>query len=322
MGLNLQINIQGRLAEGEFLLNSIVMYFSAAWAVWILALLLVESIIASPRVSEASYDAHLLRLLGRVAALLGAGAIIVYGANDIGIPAIGLVAGLGFGGFALALAAKSTVENLFGGINLFADRPFRVGDYIIYGSSFGVVESIGPRSTRVRGLDGTVTTVPNADLALMHVTNFSNRDKCFFHHVLGLRYETSRGQFEWLLSELRRRIGAHPLVEEGGGFPRIRMIGFSASSIDVDVRAYVLTTNYGEFLQVQEQLILEIMKVVEEAGTGFAFPSQTTYLARDSGLDPDRVRAVEIRARGQSSPSEDVETGFEEGPEPDGDTER
>lgn len=313
--VNLQVNIQGRFAEGEFLLHSIVMYASAAMAVWILSFLLVEWVISSPRISEESYDAHLLRLLGRVAALIGAGAIIVYGANDIGIPALGLIAGLGVGGLAVALAAKSTVENLFGGVSLFADRPFRVGDYIIYGSSSGVVESIGPRSSRIRGLDGTMTTVPNVDLATMQITNFSNRNRCFFHHRVGLRYETSRGQFEWLLPELRRRIGAHPLVEEEGDFPRVRIVGFAASSIDVDVRAYVVTTNFAQFLEVQEQLILEIMKAVEEAGTGFAFPSQTTYLARDSGLDPERVRQVEARERAGTATRETIARELEESPE-------
>lgn len=317
MGLNLQVNIQGLFAEAEFLLYTIVLYVAAGWAVWLLAFLLVESIIATPRISEESYDAHLLRLIGRVAALVGSGAIVIYGANDVGIPALGLVAGLGLGGAALALAAKSTVENLFGGVSLFADRPFRVGDYIIYGGSSGVVEAIGPRSSRIRGLDGTVTTVPNGDLAAMHVTNFSNRNKCFFHHVIGLRYETSRGQFEWLLPELQRRVAAHPLVEEEGGFPRVRMVGFGASSIDVDVRAYVMTTNYPTFLEVQEQLILEIMKVVEEAGTGFAFPSQTTYLAWDDGLDAARVRKVEMRAECHQPTPEHVTQAFEEGPDGD-----
>lgn len=322
MALNLQVNIQGLFAEGEFVLHAIVLYAASAWAVWLLAFLVAEWIIASPWVAEETYDAHLLRLLGRVGALLGSGAIIVYGANDIGIPALGLVAGLGLGGAALALAAKSTVENLFGGVSLFADRPFRVGDYIIYGSSSGTVEAIGPRSSRIRGLDGTVTTVPNADLAAMHVTNFSNRNKCFFHHVIGLRYETSRDQFAWLLPELRRRFAAHPLVEETGGFPRVRMVGFGASSIDVDVRAYVMTTNYAEFLEVQEQLILEIMKIVEEAGTGFAFPSQTTYLAWDDGLDPARVREVGMRARHQTPTPGHAATVSDEGPEADEAAER
>ena len=94
---------------------------------------------------------------------------------------------------ALALAAQSTVENLFGGVSLFADRPFRIGDYIQYGASSGTVEAIGPRSARIRGLDGTLATVPNSDLAKMHIVNFSLRNKCLFRHVLGLRYETSIG---------------------------------------------------------------------------------------------------------------------------------
>ena len=215
------------------------------------------------------------------------------------MPALGLVAGLGVGGFALALAAQSTVENLFGGMNLFADRPFRVGDFIRYGAGLGTVERIGPRSSRIRGLDSTLTTVPNSDLARMHITNFSYRRKILFHHVLGLRYETSPEQFSWLAEALKERLGAHPMVESTDDHPRIRVLGFGASSIEVDIRAYVLTTDYGEFLAVQEELVLDIIRIVRKAGTGFAFPSQTAYLARDTGLDEaarERTEAL-MRAR-------------------------
>jgi MscS family membrane protein len=148
----------------------------------------------------------------------------------------------------------------------------------------------------------------------MHITNFSMRNKCFFHHVLGLRYETSPGQFEWVLDELRHEIAAHPMVEESPGMPRVRMIGFGASSIDIDVRAYVMTTNYSEFLEIQEQLMLKIMHILEDAGTGFAFPSTTAYLGRDIGLDPYKAKRAEMLAKDRKQPSGDHAEG-QEGPE-------
>jgi len=244
-----------------------------------------EAIIASPSIPDNSFDAHLLRLLARLGGFFAAGAILVYGANDIGIPALGLVAGLGVGGIALALASQSTVENLFGGFSIFADRPFRVGDLISYGENSGVVEAVGARSSRIRAPDGTLTTVPNGDLAKIHITNFSRRDKCLFLHTLGLRYETSPAQFGWLLDALRRLLTDHPMVEQARGLPRVVLTGFGACSIDIELRAYVLTSDYNTFLKVQEDLIFEIMRTVEAAGTGFAFPSQTAYLARDDGID-------------------------------------
>ncbi len=287
--VELQLNLSGRFAE---LVSSIVVIGVAVammWAAWILTHLLVETVIALPSISEQSYDAHLLRLVARVVGVLVGVATLLWGADEIGIPATGMIAGLGVGGFALALAAQSTVENLFGGVSIFADRPFRVGDFIHYGGSDGIVEMIGPRSTRVRGLDGTLTTVPNSDFSKRHITNYSLRDKCFFHHVLGVRYETTPDQFEGLLNELRRRIAAHPMVEETSDMPRVRLLKFGASSLDIDLRAYVLTTNFTEFLSVQEELLLEVIRVVEEAGSGIAFPSVTTYLNNDSGIRSGRL---------------------------------
>ena len=134
-----------------------------------------------------------------------------------------------------------------------------------------------------------MTTVPNADLAKMHITNYATRNKCLLVHALGLRYETTPEQIEWFLGMLRERLAAHDMIEVVPGMPRVRLIGFGASSIDIEARAYVLTGDYGEFLAVQEDLLLMISRLVEEAGTGFAFPSQTTYIARDDTPDPSRL---------------------------------
>ena len=270
VAVNYQVNIQGRIAEGEFALFAVVCYLAAAWAAWILAFLLVESVIASPRIPDSSYDAQLLRLLGQLMALVGAGVIVVYGANEIGIPALGLFAGLGVGSLAVALAAKPTVENLFGGVTLFADRPFRVGDLISYGNTTGTVEMVGPRSSRIRGLDGTLTTVPNADLATMQITNVSNRNKCLFQHAFGLHGTPSSDQVTRLLPALRAKLAAEPSVEQGQGLPSVRVVGFGPASIKVDVRAHVLTTDFNRFLEIQERLILDLMKAVEDAGMSVA----------------------------------------------------
>jgi len=310
---NKQFNLQGSFAEGEFLFFAIILYLSGIWAVWNFSVLSGELFIESPRIDERSLDANLLRLVSRILGLLTSCAVLIYGANEIGIPAIGLVAGLGVGGLAVGLAARPTIENLLGGLSLFADRPFHVGDYIIYGNSSGIVESIGARSSRIRALDGPIMTIPNADLATMQIVNFSDREKFLFSHVLGLRHETSRNQFEWLLSELRKVLSAHPLVEEQGGFPRVRMIGFGASAIELELRAYVVTSDYAKFLEIQEHLIFEIMRAVEEAGTSLAFTSQTTYLTRDRGVNVERVRNLkaqeksvlaEVRAAETKNPQE------------------
>ncbi len=303
--VSLQINISGPIADAATIFATLALYSAAAWAAWVACWLLAEMIIASPMFPDNIYDANLLRLLARVGSLVAAVTLILLGANDVGVPALGLLAGVSVGGIALALAAQSTVENLFGGVSLFADRPFRVGDFIRFGGSQGTVERVGPRSSRIRGLDGTLTTVPNSDLAKMQLVNVTTRTKCLFRHKIGVRYETSRAQMQWLLEELRIRIAAHPMVENVPGYPRIRLIGFGDSSIDIDIFAHVLTPVMVEFLAVQEELILETIKTVEESGTTFAFPSSTTYLARDGGLDAEATRRVtaEMVLRAQATPA-------------------
>lgn len=303
--VGLQINISGPIADAVTIIATLALYSAAAWAAWIACWLLAELIIASPIFPDSIYDANLLRLLARVGSLVASVTLVLIGANDVGVPALGLLAGVSVGGIALALAAQSTVENLFGGVSLFADRPFRVGDFIRFGTSQGTVERVGPRSSRIRGLDGTLTTVPNADLAKMQIVNVTVRTKCLFRHKIGLRYETSRDQLQWLLEELRIRIAAHPMVENVPGYPRIRLVGFGDSSIDIDIFAHIQTPVMVEFLAVQEELILETIRTVEESGTAFAFPSQTTYLARDGGLDAAATQriAAQMALRAQAAPA-------------------
>lgn len=289
-----QSSLAGLFAQGEAIATTLALYAALAWLSFLACHLVVELVVALPAIPDQSYDAHLLRLVARVGGLLAAGAVLVIGADRVGIPALGLIAGVGVGGVALALAAQSTVENLFGGVSIFVDRPFRIGDSIDYGSGSGVVETIGPRSSRLRGPDGTLTTVPNGDLAKLHIVNSSMRNKCLFSHTLALRCETTRLQIEWLLATMRRRLAAHPMVEQGGDMPRVRLVAFGQSSIDIEVRANILTRDYGAFLEIQEELLLDLQDIVEEGGSGLA--------GRGGPLDPEgkaRAEQSALAARGK-----------------------
>ena len=217
------------------------------------------------------------------------------GADRLGIPVYGIVAGLGVGGLAIALAAQPTVENLIGGLSLFADKSIRVGDFCRCGTDEGTVETIGIRSTWIRGTDRTLTTIPNAALSKMSVVNFGRRDQTMMKSVLGVRYETTPEQLRYLLVKLRELLLSHPCINPDTA--RARFIGFGASSLDIEVFAYVKTTIRAEFLGVQEDVWLRVMDLVEQSGTGFAFPSQTLYFGRDNGLDPKRTEAAEAHVR-------------------------
>jgi MscS family membrane protein len=215
--------------------------------------------------------------------------------DQLGFDVTALLAGLGVGGIAVAFAAQKTIENLFGGASLFADRVLAVGDFCRLGDRVGTVEAIGLSSTRLRTLERTVVAIPNADLAGMRIENFAARDRIWYQSVIGLRYETTPEQLRCVLIEVRRMLYAHPMVDPDPA--RIRFLGFGASSLDLEVFAYVRTRDFGEYLEIAEDLNLRIMDIVAASGSGFAFPSRTLYLGRDPGLDPKRAEEAESRVR-------------------------
>jgi len=220
------------------------------------------------------------RKLSKIVAVI-VGAVVIFYIAGINIAAV--LTGLGIGGIAIAFAAQKTLENLFGGIMIISDQPIRVGDFCRAGEYIGNVENIGLRSTRIRTLERTVVSVPNGQLAVMSLENFTMRDKIWFHHMLHLRYETTADQLRYILAEIRKMLYEHSKVESLSA--RIRLIGFGTSSLDLEVFAYVLDTKYESFLHIQEDLLLRIIDIIEASGSSFAFPSQTTYIAGDSGLD-------------------------------------
>jgi MscS family membrane protein len=202
-----------------------------------------------------------------------------------------VLAGLGIGGIAIAFAAQKTLENLFGGISVLADEVIRVGDYCRFGDRTGTVEDISLRSTRVRTDARTELSIPNGTLATMSIENYTRRDKILFNPALAMRCDTTGDQLRYLLAEIRRLLYQHPKVEPETA--SIRFANFDNSALRLEIFSYVMTQDSNEFAAVREDLLLRIMEIIERSGTGFAFPSQTLYLGRDSGLDPEKTAAAE-----------------------------
>ncbi len=290
-----QLNLTGNVGSAVELLATAIMFIAAAWMSWRLAPVIAEAIIASPRIAPESIDAHLIRVSARLLGIVGSAALLALGADSLGMPLYGIVAGLGVGGLAIALAAQPTIENLIGGLNLFADRPIRVGDFCKYGDELGHVESIGIRSARIRGLDRTLTTIPNAVLAKMPIVNLTRRDRMLIKAIIGLRYETRPEQLRYILVKLREMLLGHPRVNPNP--LHVRFVGFGASSLDIEVFAYVTTRDWGEFLAIREDILLRMMDIVEEGGASIAFPSQTLYLGRDHAPDGGKTDAAEASVR-------------------------
>lgn len=215
--------------------------------------------------------------------------------NTFGFNLTAGIAALGVGGIALALGAQKTVENLVGGLSVVFDQPVSVGDFCKFGDTVGTVENIGIRSTRIRTLGRTIVTIPNADFSSRLIENYAKRDKFLFKTTIGLRYETTSDQMRYILVELRKILYAHPKVDLNPA--RVRFLGYGSDSLQVEIFAYVLVPDWSAFLGVQEDINFRIAKVIEDSGTGFAFPSQTIYLSKDKGLSETNRKTAESKVK-------------------------
>lgn len=201
--------------------------------------------------------------------------------QEWGYDVTGLVAGLGLGGLAISLAAQQTLSNLFGFASVVSDRPFVVGEYIHTDFVEGIVERVGLRSTHIRQLNQAVVSVPNSLLASTPILNWSRLAKRQVNLTLGVTYSTSPDQMELLLDRLRAKLKARETIDPNSVV--VYFTNFGASSLDILVRCYVGLTDWGAFTAEQERIMLDIMRVVEQAGLEIAFPSRTLYIQNISG---------------------------------------
>ena len=191
-----------------------------------------------------------------------------------GYNATAILAGLGVGSIAIALAAQKTIENFFGGVSVISDRPVSVGDFCKVGDLMGTIEDIGLRSTRIRTLDRTMVSVPNGQFSSMTLENFEKRDKMLFHVTLNLRRDSTPDQVRIVLKSIAQILAGHSDVE-AGALP-VRFVGVGTYSLDVEIFVYVLTRNGDEFLRTQQDLLLKILDAVKAAGTALALPTQAS----------------------------------------------
>jgi MscS family membrane protein len=190
--------------------------------------------------------------------------------SQLGYPVASLVAGLGIGGVALALAAQKTMENLFGSVSIGVDQPFRVGDTITVDGVTGVVETIGLRSTRVRTQDRTVVTFPNGKLADMRIECVTQRDRIRFGTTLSLSPGTTAAQMRAVLERMEAALKEHPKIFPDGVAVAFTKVGLASQ--DLEVNAWFSTVDFDEFSRIRQDLLLRFVEIVEEAGTSIALP--------------------------------------------------
>jgi MscS family membrane protein len=288
--INHQIAVFGSFSILVADMATILINAGAVWLLWLVMLAIFERIIQARDIPEDSFDAHLWRLGARTIGTLASVAIIGNAAQNLGLPLYSVVAGLGIGGLAVALAIRPTLENLIGGIVLYLDQPVRIGDFCSFGDKTGTVEAIGVRTSKIRALDRTLISIPNSALADMQLINWAKCDRMLITTTIGLRYETENDQLRYVLAKFREMLHAHPKIDSET--VRVRFADFGQSSLDIGVRIYALTRDFNEFHAIREDVLLRMSDIVKKSGSSFAFPSQTLYMGRDDGLDSERGKTA------------------------------
>lgn len=237
--------------------------------------------------TESRMDDQLV-MVARKAMRVGVVAVgVVFVLQNLHVDVGGLLAGLGLGGLAFALAAKDAAANLFGSVTIFVDRPFQVGDWIVAAGVEGTVEEIGLRSTRVRTFYNSVVSVPNSVLATTNVDNMSQRQYRRMTATLSLAYHTTADQLEAFVEGVRAILAAHPDTRKD--YYEVHFKAFGESSLDVMFYAFVKADSWSRELQARHQIFLEVKRLAEALGVEFAFPTRTLHIETQA-KPTDRVR--------------------------------
>ncbi len=257
-----EANIIGNLYDILDLTVTTISYVARAWVAMAAAMRIAElAHLWMKGQSRFSIDASLVRTLIRVTGFMVALAILAQGLSQLGVPLMGIIAGLGIGGLAIALAAQPTIENLIGGVMLYLDRPVRVGDWCEFDSHRGVVEEIGLRSTRIRTRDKTLITVTNADFAKMKIINLSRGDRSIVRLSLNLPYDMPVETLEQLLNEMRSFLGSHSTVDPDSA--SVYLSDLSNSAAKVEIAAEIIVQSGQKLSPIREELLLGLARIAD-----------------------------------------------------------
>jgi MscS family membrane protein len=201
---------------------------------------------------------------------------IVFAADNLNIDVTSLLAGLGIGGLAFALAAKDLLGNFFGSVTVLLDRPFSIGDWVVIGDIEGTVEQVGFRSTRVRTFYNSLVTMPNSILTTTKIDNMGARRFRRMKQVLSVTYDTSPEKIEAFCEGIRKIIQLHPYMRKD--YYQVYFNEYGAASLNVLVYVFWATPDWSMELRERHRFLLDILRLAKQLDVEFAFPTQTLYL--------------------------------------------
>lgn len=235
--------------------------------------------------TESRLDDQLIPLVRKTLKFILVTAASIMIIQNLGYSVTSMVASLGVGGLALALAAKDTIANVFGSVIVFTDRPFHIGDWVQFSGIEGTIEEIGFRTTRIRRFDKSQVTVPNSVFSTSPIINHSRRSNQQIYLTLGIAYETDPETVKALLGDIRELVSSHPEIDQTFHF--VNFTDFGEYSLKINVYCFTRTPEWVTILTIREDLMLRIMEIVRSRKVDIAYPARSVYLKGDS---PERAR--------------------------------
>jgi MscS family membrane protein len=273
-----QLVVSGKtLATVDFCAD-VVFLLTLVMVIMAMANRIAAAIISSPRIQPKGIDAQFIRLAFRVAGMVAAVMIFIEGGKYLGISLSTVLAGAGVGGLAVALGAQDTLKNLFGSMMIVLDKPYRVGERIVFKGYDGVVEEIGLRSTRLRLLTGHQVTVPNDEMGRCDIENIGRRPHIRRIADLAIPLDTPTEKIELALRIVRELLQNHEGMDAAFP-PRAYFNEYNRDSLNLRIIYWYHPPNYWDFMAFSERLNLQIKRQLEAADISFALPTTTTHLA-------------------------------------------
>ncbi len=267
------LRVSGDLYEGSTRLLWTVFYLALTWLVWVAGGAAAESVISVERLRTSSIDSQLIRLMLRLMTIIMAVAILVAGADRIGLPAYSVIAGLGVGGLAVALAAQQTLANLLGSLIIMFEKPFAVGHSIKFKDIEGTVENVGFRSTRIRTISNSLVTIPSSQLVNSPIDNMALRQFRQVKTVLNLNYDTPVVKIENFIEGIKHILLTHPDTRKDNIQAVLYDLG--PDSLNILLNFFVKVPDKAAELDERQRVLLGILLLAETKGIRFATLPQT-----------------------------------------------
>lgn len=285
-----QLGLGDGMERALAILVRALMIFSFVLSAYRVVDVIADRMTVKAELTDSKLDDQLVPLVRKALKIIVVLAGVLFLLQNLNVNVGSLVAGLGIGGVAVALAAKDTIANFFGSLMIFVDKPFQIGDWVRINGTEGVVEEVGFRSTRVRTFYNSLVTVPNAHFTEAAIDNMGLREYRRLSTTLNLTYDTTPEQMQAFVEGIRAIIQANPFSRKD--YYEIHFSGFGAHSLDVMLYMFFKVNSWTDELRERHNLYIEILRLAQKVGVAFAFPTQTLHV--DALAQPGAERHVPV----------------------------